>query len=206
MKGPMLAFVVVLAASTALGPLQAGAQTPTVAPANAPSRAVVPPNGEPGTPIVISGIVSDAGGSPLRGASVYVYQTDARGYYDPSNPRLGMRGADSSLFMFGFYIWNNVRIGFQTFAGGLLAGVGSVWFLASNGVIIGRRCPAVPRSSGSPPSLHRRPVATQPLNIRHHAATAMRAIHLATSFPAWRGRGRRPHHRGSGRIGASGDK
>jgi uncharacterized membrane protein SpoIIM required for sporulation len=57
--------------------------------------------------------------------------------YDPSNPRLGMRGADTSLFMFGFYIWNNVRIGFQTFAGGLLAGVGSVWFLASNGVIIG---------------------------------------------------------------------
>ena len=87
MKGPMLAFVVVLAASTALGPLQAGAQTPAVAPADAPSRAVVPPNGEPGIPIVISGIVSDASGSPLRGASVYVYQTDARGYYDPSNPR-----------------------------------------------------------------------------------------------------------------------
>jgi len=39
--------------------------------------------------------------------------------------------------MFGFYIWNNVRIGFQTFAGGLLFGVGSVWFLASNGVVIG---------------------------------------------------------------------
>jgi len=30
-----------------------------------------------------------------------------------------------------------VRIGFQTFAGGLLAGVGSVWFLAANGVVIG---------------------------------------------------------------------
>lgn len=57
--------------------------------------------------------------------------------YDPSNPRLGMRAADSSLAMFGFYIWNNVRIGFQTFAGGLAAGVGSLWFLASNGVIIG---------------------------------------------------------------------
>jgi uncharacterized membrane protein SpoIIM required for sporulation len=39
--------------------------------------------------------------------------------------------------MFGVYIWNNVRIGFQTFAGGMLAGVGSAWFLASNGVIIG---------------------------------------------------------------------
>jgi len=57
--------------------------------------------------------------------------------YDPANPRLGMRPADSSLLMFGFYIWNNVRIGFQTFAGGLAAGVGSLWFLASNGVIIG---------------------------------------------------------------------
>jgi uncharacterized membrane protein SpoIIM required for sporulation len=57
--------------------------------------------------------------------------------YDPANRRLGTREADSSLLMFGFYIWNNIRIGFQTFAGGLLFGVGSVWFLGSNGVIIG---------------------------------------------------------------------
>ena len=57
--------------------------------------------------------------------------------YDPANKRLGMREADTSLVMFGFYIWNNVRIGFQTFAGGLLAGVGSAWFLGANGVIIG---------------------------------------------------------------------
>jgi len=57
--------------------------------------------------------------------------------YDPSNRRLGMREADTSVMMFGFYIWNNVRIGFQTFAGGLLAGVGSAWFLGANGVIIG---------------------------------------------------------------------
>jgi len=57
--------------------------------------------------------------------------------YDPSNRRLGMREADDSLAMFGFYIWNNVRIGFQTFAGGLLAGIGTLWFLVANGVIIG---------------------------------------------------------------------
>ncbi len=57
--------------------------------------------------------------------------------YDPGNRRLGMREADTHLAMFGFYIWNNVRIGFQTFAGGLLAGLGTVWFLAANGVIIG---------------------------------------------------------------------
>jgi len=57
--------------------------------------------------------------------------------YDPANTRLGMREADTSLAMFGFYIWNNVRIGFQTFAGGLLAGLGTVWYLAANGVILG---------------------------------------------------------------------
>jgi len=57
--------------------------------------------------------------------------------YDPANRRLGSREADSSLMMFGFYIWNNIRIGFQTFAGGLAAGVGSIWFLGANGVVIG---------------------------------------------------------------------
>ena len=58
-------------------------------------------------------------------------------FYDPASRRLGMREADTNLMMFGFYIWNNTGIGFQTFAGGMLAGVGSVWFLASNGVILG---------------------------------------------------------------------
>jgi uncharacterized membrane protein SpoIIM required for sporulation len=57
--------------------------------------------------------------------------------YDPANKRLGMRESDTDVLMFGFYIWNNVRIGFQTFAGGMLAGVGSAWFLGANGVIIG---------------------------------------------------------------------
>jgi uncharacterized membrane protein SpoIIM required for sporulation len=57
--------------------------------------------------------------------------------YDPANRRLGMREADTSMAMFGMYIWNNVRIGFQTFAGGMLAGVGSAFFLGSNGLIIG---------------------------------------------------------------------
>lgn len=57
--------------------------------------------------------------------------------YDPASKRLGMREADTNLMMFGFYIWNNTGIGFQTFAGGMLAGVGSIWFLGSNGVILG---------------------------------------------------------------------
>jgi uncharacterized membrane protein SpoIIM required for sporulation len=57
--------------------------------------------------------------------------------YDPANPRLGMREADTHLAMFGYYIWNNVRIGFQTFAGGLFAGLGTAWYLAANGVLLG---------------------------------------------------------------------
>ena len=57
--------------------------------------------------------------------------------YDPASKRLGMREADTSVAMFGFYIWNNVQIGFQTFAGGLAYGVGSAWFLAANGAVIG---------------------------------------------------------------------
>ena len=39
--------------------------------------------------------------------------------------------------MLAFYIYNNVRIDFQCFAGGLLFGVGSIFFLVYNGLHIG---------------------------------------------------------------------
>jgi len=42
--------------------------------------------------------------------------------------------ADTDLYMFGFYIWNNVRITFQVFASGLLLGLGSIFFLLVNGL------------------------------------------------------------------------
>lgn len=57
--------------------------------------------------------------------------------YDPANKRLGTRSAQADTFMLGHYIWNNIRIGFQTFAGGLLCGFGTVFFLTFNGIIIG---------------------------------------------------------------------
>ncbi len=58
--------------------------------------------------------------------------------YDPSSPRLGTdRTADSDLKMFGFYIYNNISIGFKTFASGILFGLGSVFFLVFNGIFIG---------------------------------------------------------------------
>jgi protocatechuate 3,4-dioxygenase beta subunit len=64
------------------------------APANAPSTGRLTPQGEPGPPISVSGVVVDASGAPISGASIYIYQTDQEGYYgvkpasDSNNPRL----------------------------------------------------------------------------------------------------------------------
>jgi uncharacterized membrane protein SpoIIM required for sporulation len=58
--------------------------------------------------------------------------------YDPTAeaPALG-RASGTNLQMFGSYIWNNISIGFQTFASGLLGGVGAVYVLIQNGIIFG---------------------------------------------------------------------
>lgn len=56
--------------------------------------------------------------------------------YDPAKQQPD-RDAQADAYMFGHYIWNNVRIGFQTFAGGLLFGLGTIFFLTVNGVLIG---------------------------------------------------------------------
>jgi len=47
------------------------------------------------------------------------------------------RDADDDVIMFAYYIWNNVRIGFQTFAGGIVFGVGTAFYLLYNGLVIG---------------------------------------------------------------------
>jgi len=60
--------------------------------------------------------------------------------YDPGNERVGRgagRQAESDFVMFGFYIYNNIGIGFRTFAGGILLGAGTVFLLLFNGLHIG---------------------------------------------------------------------
>ena len=44
---------------------------------------------------------------------------------------------DTDWMMFGFYIRNNVGVAFQCFAGGLFAGLGTLFFLAYNGAFSG---------------------------------------------------------------------
>ena len=58
--------------------------------------------------------------------------------YDPAAAhQLRPREVESDLLMFGFYIRNNVGIAFRTFGGGVLLGLGSLFFLVYNGLAIG---------------------------------------------------------------------
>ena len=57
-----------------------------LAPSDAPSAAAVAPADEPGQRLSVRGVVYAADGrTPVAHASVYVYQTDARGYYRPDD-------------------------------------------------------------------------------------------------------------------------
>jgi uncharacterized membrane protein SpoIIM required for sporulation len=63
-----------------------------------------------------------------------------RGMYDPAAGHLGRsieRAASEDWVMFGYYIMHNIGIAFQTFASGLLFGLGSAFFLFFNGLTIG---------------------------------------------------------------------
>ena len=60
--------------------------------------------------------------------------------YDPAARRLGHfaeRDSGDDWMMFGYYIMNTIGIAFQTFASGLIFGLGSLFFLLYNGLVIG---------------------------------------------------------------------
>lgn len=67
---------------------------------------------------------------------------DARGIEDMYDPKLRARlgrerESEDDFAMFAYYIRNNTSIGFQTFVGGLVFGIGSVFYLLFNGIYIG---------------------------------------------------------------------
>lgn len=58
--------------------------------------------------------------------------------YDENARAFGrMRNADTDWQMFGYYVMHNIGIGFQCFAGGLFAGIGSAYYLIFNGIFLG---------------------------------------------------------------------
>lgn len=57
--------------------------------------------------------------------------------YAPGGNLENGRPVENDIVMFGYYIHNNIGVAFRTFAGGLLAGVGSIFFLIYNGVVFG---------------------------------------------------------------------
>jgi len=58
--------------------------------------------------------------------------------YSGSEEAIGrVRNADTDWTMFGYYIRHNIGLAFQCFASGLLAGLGSLFFLAYNGAFFG---------------------------------------------------------------------
>lgn len=81
----------------------------------------------------------------LDQALIYSVMSDAEvsnmaQMYRPDNAQTGRtleRSDESDFAMFGFYIYNNIGIGFRTFAMGILAGIGTVFTLIYNGVVIG---------------------------------------------------------------------
>ena len=78
----------------AFAALASAAQSILEAPANAPATGRIAPDGEPGAPLSVSGIVVRPDGTPVANASLYIYQTDHEGYYGVKpasvhrNPRL----------------------------------------------------------------------------------------------------------------------
>jgi len=58
--------------------------------------------------------------------------------YNPEGENfLTPRGVSNDADMFGYYIYNNVSLAFRTFAGGIIAGIGSLLILCFNAGLLG---------------------------------------------------------------------
>ncbi len=91
-------------------------------------------------PLVLMGLAcyfnSDMLYTVMDSASVHNMES----MYDPSNPMTGResdRRSDTDMMMFGHYIMNNVGIDFRIYGMGLFAGVGTLFSVIYNGVVIG---------------------------------------------------------------------
>jgi uncharacterized membrane protein SpoIIM required for sporulation len=88
---------------------------------------------------VLPGLVGFVGARDSRAFALHVLPEEAISQMEESyahDPGQGRQDGDNA-FMAGFYVHNNVGIAFRCFATGILFGLGSVFFLVYNGLVIG---------------------------------------------------------------------
>lgn len=89
----------------------------------------------PGLVILVLGLINtDIPHLFLGGGTV----DNLNSMYEPSSEHFKeQREIGSDVYMWGFYIFNNVRIDLQCFAGGILGTLGSIFFIVFNGLFFG---------------------------------------------------------------------
>ena len=91
-----------------------------------------------GLPLVLLGIATYADPGFILSMHDAGTVRDYEEMYGPEARSIGRnRGASTDWMMFGFYIKNNIGIAFQCFASGIFFGLGSLFFLAYNGIVAG---------------------------------------------------------------------
>lgn len=89
-------------------------------------------------PLLILGFACYLNGDLIYSAIAPEFVAQFEQMYSEDAEKFGReRASDTDWLMFGHYIKNNIGIAFRTFAGGILFGVGSIFFLIYNGLFIG---------------------------------------------------------------------
>ncbi len=89
-------------------------------------------------PMLAMGLACYQDGELIHGLLSSADVADMESMYSGETPgRDAAHEADSRFAMFGFYVMNNVGIGFRSFAAGIFFGLGSALILVFNGLVIG---------------------------------------------------------------------
>lgn len=89
-------------------------------------------------PMLVLGVLCYLNGEMIYALMEWHQVIQMEDMYDPGARVLGReREADTDLYMFGYYIFNNIGIAFREFAGGLFFGLYTIFILLFNGVHIG---------------------------------------------------------------------
>ncbi len=89
-------------------------------------------------PLLAMGLTCYFNGDFIYSVASYDQVSSYEAMYDPSRRSIGReRDSETDVMMFGHYIQNNIGISFQIFASGILVGIGTIFYLILNGVVIG---------------------------------------------------------------------